>query len=109
MKVTREEVKAQLAKSPLEWEEEAGLGFKTYFSLKFTIASCHAYYIAMVYSSKDRASYLDFIGINDSRIYSVEEILSSSPNKSKSDGDRLKSMAEEHRLNLVCSMLGIKE
>ena len=107
--MTRAEVKAQLAKSPLEWKEEAGLGFKAYSSLKFTIASCHAYYIAMVYNSKDIASYLDFIGLNDERIYSVEEVLSSSPNKSSSEEDRLKAMAEEHRLDLVCRMLGVKE
>ena len=109
MKMTREEIKAQLAKNPLEWKKKEGLGFNAYFSLQFTISSCHAYYRAVVYKSKDRASYLDFIGLDDDKHYLVEEALANSTIKSASEEEALKQIAEEHRLNLVCSLLGIKE
>lgn len=108
MKVTREDVKQQLAKNPLEWKKRAGLGFNAYFSLQFRISSCHAYYRALVYKSKDRASSIAFIGLDDDNHYLVEETLDYS-SKSTSEEEELNQIAEEHRLNLVCSLLGIKE
>lgn len=107
--MTREEVKAQLAKSPLEWKKREGLGFNAYFSLQFRISSCHAYYRALVYKAKDRASSIAFIGLDDDKHYLVEEALANSTIKSASEEEALKQIAEEHRLNLVCSMLGIEE
>lgn len=105
--MTREDVKAQLAKNPLEWKKREGLGFNAYFSLQFRISSCHAYYRALVYKSKDRAGSIAFIGFDDDKHYLVEETLAYS-SKSASEEEELKQIAEEHRLNLVCSLLGVK-
>ena len=89
--MTREEVKAQLAKSPLEWVEDSDL-------------------IAHV-DTGDTTIELHYIIRGDCLLLSTvvnsevtEEFIGQ-----YEDVEYLKYAAEEHRLNLVCSLLEIKE
>lgn len=109
--MTREEVKAQLAKSPLEWTRVEPLSENK---------TVHTATIPMDMDPKNRSKY--------SIEYRVEEVdgygdLELSIYEShgldgkqychiyvvSTDVPNVKEYSEEHRLNLVCSLLGIKE
>lgn len=108
--MTREEVKAQLAKSPLEWQREAR-PFHEYDYLK-----------AEVKRGGIRSEYRIRYDYKNGRIKRVSLYLTAMDFKSKVDEgievhilgnfqtlDKLKSKAEEHRLDLVCTLLGIEK
>lgn len=89
--MTREEVKAQLAKSPLVWAEDADL-------------------IAHV-DTGDTTIELHYTIRGDCLLLStfINSVVAEEFIGQYEDIEYLKCAAEEHRLNLVCSMLGIKE
>lgn len=86
--MTREEVKAQLAKSPLEWENgEAELAILTqWLKVKYSVGC----------------------GELDVEMCSPEECI---PDyiASSDDDSELKAKAEAHRLDFICRLLGVKE
>lgn len=93
--MTREEVRQQLAKTPLEWDilKECIGVFAHNADLNDSVATY--YYIARgrLYIE---AHYLD------DRLYG-------DPIYTSDNLDQLKAKAEAHRLDLVCRMLGINE
>lgn len=95
--MTREEVKAQLAKCPLEWEEKnetisaKAISWVGFPCVDFVIFLGESLHLSMYLSEDDR---LPSILISEEEEESVE---------------RLKANAEDHRLELVCQMLGITE
>lgn len=95
--MTREEVKAQLAKCPLEWEEKnetisaKAISWVGFPCVDFVIFLGESLHLSMYLSEDDR---LPSILISEEEEESVE---------------RLKANAEDHRLYLICKMLGITE
>ena len=95
--MTREEVKAQLAKCPLEWEEKnetisaKAISWVGFPCVDFVIFLGESLHLSMYLSEDDR---LPSILISEEEEESVE---------------RLKANAEAHRLDLICQMLGIKD
>ena len=90
--MTREDVRAQLAKNPLEWEEKnETISAKAISWVGFLIFLGESLHLSMYLSEDDR---LPSILISEEEEESVE---------------RLKANAEDHRLELVCQMLGITE
>lgn len=93
--LTREDVRQQLAKNPLEWEVcVGGIGvFAPNVDLNDSVET--RYYIARgrLYIE---ANYLD------DRLYGE-------PLHNSDDLDELKAKAEAHRLDLACRMLGVTE
>ena len=111
MKVTREDVKAQLAKNPLEWtsskDPSDGKDVHT-ATIPINIDPNGEYN----YVIENRVQKAD--GVGDLEI--------SNRDTGRLDGEQYcdiffvsndvpdaKKLSEEHRLNLVCSLLGIKE
>lgn len=94
--MTREDVRAQLAKNPLEWKSHEG------------ITPCIIRHYAKTYFGHGRIEYeivvddeldestLAFCVNDDSEYIDVEGSLS-----------ELKTIAEDHRLDLICRLLGI--
>ncbi|EKY02407.1 CPW-WPC domain protein [Porphyromonas catoniae F0037] len=95
--MTREEVKAQLAKCPLEWEEKnetisaKAISWVGFPCVDFVIFLGESLHLSMYLSEDDR---LPSILISEEEEESVE---------------RLKANAEAHRLDIICKMLGITE
>lgn len=91
--MTREEVKAHLAKNPLEWEEDIeGNLIAEVCPLEREV--CITYLLAEgdVYIKADHGGTHhagEFLGVEGSE-------------------EELKCIAEAHRLELICRMLGIK-
>lgn len=107
--MTREGVKAQLAKSPLEWEDNPRLrkGYQSHRA-RISLIDCD--------DEEDNLEIEFIVYVREpSRSCSVDiswEL--GAYNILESSGyllplSELKDIAEEHRLNLVCSLLGIKE
>lgn len=93
--MTREEVKAQLAKCPLEWEEWTcvhGL-FAKAVDLNDSVS--------VFYNIARGGLYIEAHYVDD-RIYG-------DPIHVSEDIDELKDKAEDHRLLLACRMLGIND
>lgn len=93
--MTREEVKEQLAKNPLEWQVWGG-GIGVYapnVDLNDSVETCYHIARGRLYIE---AHYLD------DRLYG-------DPIHASDNLDQLKEAAEAHRLDLVCRMLGITE
>lgn len=95
--MTREDVRAQLAKNPLEWKEKnetisakviSWVGFPC---VDFEIFLGESLHLSIYLSEDDR---LPSILISEEEEESVE---------------RLKANAEDHRLELSCRLLGIKD
>ena len=95
--MTRKDVRAQLAKNPLEWKKKnetisanviPWVGFPC---VDFEIFFGESLHLSIYLSEDDR---LPSILISEEEEESVE---------------RLKAKAEDHRLELVCRMLGIKD
>lgn len=108
--MSREEVKAQLAKCPLEWTSEAlpSLGVE-YFKAEIKQCElCIEYYIRYEYDDyvlKRVGLYLTAMDCVGAAGECIEmHILDNFPTL-----DELKSKAESHRLDLICRMLGINE
>ena len=92
--MTREEVKAQLAKNPLVWEEDIE-GILTAKVCDLEREVCITFrlieddvYIKAHRDGAHRAG--EFLGVEGSE-------------------EELKCIAEAHRLDLICRMLGVKE
>jgi len=92
--MTREEVKAQLAKNPLEWEEDIeGILTAKVCALDRTVCITYRLIEDDVYI---KASYAggrfvgEFLGVEGGE-------------------EALKTIAEAHRLELICQLLGVKE
>lgn len=92
--MTREEVKAQLAKCPLEWEEDIeGILTAKVCALDREVCITFRLIEDDVYI---KASYAggrfvgEFLGVEGGE-------------------EALKTIAEDHRLDLICRMLGVKE
>ncbi len=108
--MTREEVKAQLAKSPLEWKPGELQHYYGYEHLK-----------AEIKGGDLRAEYRIFFDFKRGNPVRVSLFLIAMADRGEvgecimrkvSDFptlEEVKAKAEEHRLNLVCSLLGIEE
>lgn len=115
--MTREEVKAQLAKCPLEWSQvssgcnSAGVEVLTCRAdlLEIPIETL-AYYTMRVFNHMDTKETVTstlsmFVEETNPCLYPPYEIgIGCSPIT-----EDLKGMAEAHRLDLICRMLGIKD
>lgn len=92
--MTREEVKAQLAKSPLEWEEDID-GILTAKVCALDRDVCVAFRLieddVYIKAANVGGRFVgEFLGVEG--------------------GDEvLKSIAEAHRIDLICRLLGIKD
>ena len=115
--MTREDVRAQLAKNPLVWREvssgcnSAGVRVLTCRADLVEIpVETLAYYTMRVYHHVDTKSIVTatlsmFVEETNPCLYPPYEIgVGCSPIT-----DHLKNMADAHRLDLICEMLGIKE
>lgn len=93
--MTREEVKAQLAKRPLEWEVcVVGVGvFAHNVDLNDSVETCYHIARGRLYIE---ANYLD------DRLYGDPIYISDNL-------DELKAKAESHRIDFACRLLGIKD
>lgn len=92
--MTREEVKAQLAKNPLEWGENIeGIITAKVCALDRTVCITYRLIEDDVYikAANDSGRFVgEFLGVEG--------------------GEKaLKAIAEDHRLDLVCRLLGVKE
>lgn len=92
--MTRDEVKAQLAKCPLEWEENIeGIITAKVCALDRTVCITYRLIEDDVYikAANDSGRFVgEFLGVEG--------------------GEKaLKAKAEAHRLDLVCRLLGVKE
>ena len=93
--MTCEDVKAQLAKCPLEWEEWTcvhGL-----FAKEVDLND----WVSVFYNIARGELYIEAHYVDD-RIYG-------DPIHVSEDIDELKAKAEDHRIDLICRMLGIKD
>nr|DAQ65617.1 MAG TPA: hypothetical protein [Caudoviricetes sp.] len=115
--MTREEVKAQLAKCPLEWRQvsigrnSAGVEVLTCSAdLVEMPADTLAYYTIREFRHMDTKNIVTatlsmFLEETNPCQYPPYEIsVGCTP-----DTDYLKNMAEAHRLDLICRLLGVKE
>ena len=95
--MTREDVRAQLEKNPLEWEDK-----NVIISAKVVSwVGCHCVDFEILFGESLHLSvYLS----DDDRLPSI--LISEEEGESV---ERLKSRAEAHRLDLICRMLGIKD
>ena len=93
--MTREEVRQQLAKNPLEWKVclVGVVEFAHNVDLNDSVETCYSIERGRLYIE---ANYLDDSLYGDP-IYISDNL------------DELKSKAEAHRLDLVCRMLGIND
>lgn len=92
--MTREDVRQQLAKNPLQWEEDTlGHLFSEVFPLDRDVR------IIFVLIEDDILIKVDYGGGR-----SVGEFLGF-----EGDDEELKEFAEAHRLDLACRMLGVTE
>ena len=92
--MTREEVKAQLAKCPLEWKEDI-YGILTANVCALDRNVCITYRLieddVYIKAANDSGRFVgEFLGVEGGE-------------------EALKTMAEAHRLDLICRMLGVKE
>ena len=115
--MTREEVKAQLAKSPLEWDfttpfdRDGEKAIDHYANLVEISSDADVYYtIQEVIDDEGRRMcavlYLSTIDVVQHMYSPYEIVLSVHGDISVDD---IKKIADEHRLDLVCSLLGVKE
>lgn len=108
--MTREEVRAQLAKLPLEWTS----------SIDPVGKNIHTATIPMDIDPVNRCNY--FIEYQIDEVDGYSDLGVSIYETRELDGERYcdiyffssdvpdaKNLCEEHRLNLICSLLGIKE
>lgn len=108
--MTREEVKAQLAKNPLEWEREAR-PFFGYDYLKAEIkrgdlrVEYRIRYDYENYAPKRVGLYLMAMDFEEEVCECIEMHISGNFQTL----DELKSKAEAHRVDLICRLLGVKE
>ena len=91
--MTREDVRSQLAKNPLVWKEwEGGIGlYATNANLNDSVETCYHIVRNNLYIE---AHYVD-------------DVLYGDPLHTSDSLDELKVKAEDHRLDLICRMLGI--
>ena len=92
--MTREEVKAQLAKSPLEWEEDIE-GILTAEACPLEREVCITYRLieddVYIKAANDSGRFVgEFLGVEGGEEF-------------------LKTIAEAHRLDLICRLLGIND
>lgn len=115
--MTREEVKAQLAKSPLEWdctdpfEMHGESVIDHYAEIVELSADADMYYtIREMFDdngSRTRAVlYLTTVDVVQHMYSPYEVVLSVYDNISVDD---IKEIAEDHRLDFACRLLGVKE
>ena len=93
--MTREDVRQQLAKNPLEWQVWGG-GIGEYapnVALNDSVETCYHIARGRLYIE---AHYLD-------------DKLYGDPICTSDNIDQLKTFAEDHRLDLACRMLGVTE
>lgn len=114
--MTREDVRQQLAKNPLDWDctdpmEEKGVKAVRHYA-EFVEVSCDAdiYFTVKEVRGEggamvDALLYLSAIDVVQ-HAYSPYDILIVASGKSVHE---LKAVAEDHRLGLVCRMLGVTE
>ncbi|QUB43836.1 hypothetical protein [Porphyromonas sp. oral taxon 275] len=107
--MTREEVKAQLAKSPLEWtssNEPDGKNVHT-ATIPFELEPNSLYGYSFEYRVIEVCGYADL----ELAIYEIKghDEISCDIFFHEGEVSEVKEYSEEHRLNLVCSLLGIKE
>lgn len=115
--MTREEVKAQLAKSPLEWDcttpfDRDGEKAIDYYANLMEISSDADVYYTIREVIDDEGSrmcavlYLSTIDVVQHMYSPCEIVLSVHGDISVDD---IKKIANENRLDLVCRMLGVTE
>lgn len=96
--MTREDVRAQLAKNPLKWKNHEGLtpGTMRYYA-GFYFGHGKVEYDIHIDDECDEST-LAFCVNNDSEYIDVEGSLS-----------ELKTIAETHRIDLICRLLNIED
>ena len=92
--MTREEVRKQLAKNPLEWEEDIE-GILTANVCALDTSVCITYRLieddVYIKASNVGGRFVgEFLGVEGGE-------------------EALKAIAEDHRVDLICRMLGVKE
>lgn len=92
--MTREEVRQQLAKSPLEWEEDIE-GILTAKVCALDRNACITYRLieddVYIKAANDSGRFVgEFLGVEGGE-------------------EALKAIAEDHRIYLICRMLGIND
>lgn len=107
--MTREEVKAQLAKCPLEWTRESPVRFGfEYLKAKIKRGELHAEY--RIFYDYERLELkrvsLYFMAMAD-RWEGGECVLRKFDNFPTLE--EVKATAEAHRVDLICRLLGVKE
>lgn len=108
--MTREEVKAQLAKNPLEWTSQAlpQLGIE-YFKAEIKQGElCIEYQISYEYENyvpKRVGLYLTAMDCKEV----ADECIEMHILDNFQPLDEFKAKAETHRIDLICRMLGIKD
>ena len=115
--MTREDVREQLAKNPLEWDctdpmEEKGIKVVRHYA-EFVEISCEAdiYFTVKEVRGEggavvDVLLYLSAIDVVQHAYSPYDILLIYVPGKSVHD---LKELAEAHRLDLACRMMGVTE
>ena len=108
--MTREEVKAQLAKKPLEWTREADgrFGFE-YLKAKIKRGDMHVEYrIFYEYERLELKRVSLYLMAMADRWEGGECVLRKVDNFPTLE-EEVKATAEAHRIELICRMLGVKE
>ena len=108
--MTREEVKAQLAKCPLEWEREARL----FFGYEYLKAEIKRGDLRVEYRIRyDYENYvLKRVGLYLMAMDCVEEAnecIEMNISGNFRTLDEMKALAEAHRIDLICRLLGIND
>ena len=108
--MTREDVKQQLAKHPLRWKKGKDLSGKDTVhtaTITFRLDPNNEYDYLIEYKAEEEDGYADLeLSICEMNRYGemYPDIFFVS-----SELPEAKKFSEEHRLNLICSLLGIEE
>ena len=103
--MTREEVKAQLAKCPLEWKSEEILHVETYHSTKSKVK--YMVFEYRIISDPTKSTFrLYFYCVNKKLTPSVSFRAPLLQLLGKESLPKLKDFAKAHRLDLSCRLLG---
>ena len=108
--MTREEVKAQLAKNPLEWkQEECGRFWYEYLKAEISLSELRLeYHIRYDYENyKPKRVWLYLTAVDCAEV--ADECIEMRMFGNFQALDELKALAEAHRIDLICRLLGIKD
>lgn len=108
--MTREDIKAQLAKCPLEWtREECGRFWYEYLKAEINLSELRLeYHIRYDYENyKPKRVGLYLTAMDCAEV--ADECIEMRGFGNLQTLDELKTIAEDHRLLFACRLLGVKE